>query len=223
MPVYFRVGILKEPVSALTHFAGFVAAVVGLVFIVVVSAHDGPKVTGMAIYGGALAALFLASATYHFFDLGPRGNLWLQRLDHGAIFLLIAGTYVPTLLHLLGGTWRVAMLSAVGAIALTGAIVKLAWMGCPKGLAVTLYVALGWIIVIPAHRIFPQLDAFQLVTILGGGLAYTLGAVVYLLDRPNPWPRWFGAHEIWHLFVLAGAGAHFAFIWSFVDKPYPPF
>ncbi len=222
MAVYVKVGLLKEPVSALTHFAGFVAAIVGLVFIVVFSASDPAKVTGMAIYGGALAALFLASATYHFFDLGPRGNLWLQRVDHGAIFLLIAGTYTPTLIHLLGGTWRLAMLSAVAGVAVAGAVVKLAWMGCPRWLAVALYVGLGWMVVIPARVIVPQLDAWQLVTLVGGGLAYSVGAVVYLVDRPNP-SRHFGAHEIWHLFVLAGAGAHFAFVWSFLERPIPPF
>ncbi len=223
MPVYVRIGLMKEPVSALTHFAGFLAALVGLAYITAVSAHDGTKLTGMAIYGAALATLFLASSAYHFFDLGPRGNLWLRRVDHGAIFLLIAGTYVPTLIHLLGGTWRIAMLSAVCGVAVAGAVLKLAWMGCPKWLAVTLYVGLGWMVVIPAHRILPQLDAFQLFTLVGGGAAYSLGSVVYLLDKPNPWPKWFGAHEIWHLFVLAGAGAHFAFVWSFVRLPYPPF
>lgn len=223
MAVYIRIGLMKEPVSALTHFAGFIAALVGLASLAFASAHDGTKLTAMAIYGAALATLFLASSIYHFFDLGPRGNRFLRRLDHGAIFLLIAGTYVPTLIHLLGGTWRIAMLAAVGGVALAGAVLKLAWMGCPRWLAVALYLGMGWMVLIPAHRILPQLDAFQLSTLVTGGAAYSLGSVVYLLDRPSPWPAHFGAHEIWHLFVLAGAGAHFAFVWSFVGQPYPPF
>ena len=118
----------KEPLNALTHFVGFLAAIVGLVTFVLLSKNDGPKVAGMAIYGGSLVALFLASSTYHFFDLGERGNRWLRRLDHTAIFLLIAGTYIPPLIHTLDGAWRVAMISVVGGLAVIGTLFKLVWI-----------------------------------------------------------------------------------------------
>ena len=107
-PVFF-----KEPVSALTHFLGFLGALGGSGLLLHFSSHDPVKFTGMAVYGVTLAALFLASSVYHFVDAGPAGNRWLRRLDHAAIFLLIAGSYVPPLLHLLDGAWRFGMLLAV--------------------------------------------------------------------------------------------------------------
>jgi hemolysin III len=213
----------KDPVAWATHFAGLVGAIVGLVLLVVHTAHDAAKVTSMALYGGSLVALFAASVTYHFLDLGERGNRWLRRVDHAAIYLLIAGSYVPASMHLLDGGWRVSILSVVGGLALFGILFKVVWIDAPAWLSTLLYVALGWLAVIPAYRIFPQLDAPTLALLLAGGLAYTVGAVVYLKRWPDPWPRLFGHHEIWHLFVLAGATAHFGFNWGLVGQRVPPF
>jgi hemolysin III len=223
MSVNRRVRLFKDPVSALTHFLGFLGAVVALVFLVVATAHDGPKVTGMALYGASLISLFLASTAYHFLDLGERGNRWLRRLDHGAIFLLIAGTYIPPILHLLDGAWRISMLSTVCGLALVGAAFKMAWVNCPNWLSVGLYLTLGWIVVVPGYKILPQLPAWPLGWLIAGGVAYSIGAVIYALKWPDPWPKRMGHHEIWHLFVLAGAFAHFVFSWWLVDFPRPPF
>ncbi|MEK6606493.1 MAG: hemolysin III family protein [Myxococcota bacterium] len=223
MSIEVRFRILKDPVSAATHFAGFVAAVVGLVFLVVSSAHDPPKVTAMAIYGCTLVALFLASALYHFLDVGERGNRWLKRVDHVAIFLLIAGTYVPALLHLLDGPWRVAMLSAVGSLALAGVLLKIVWIGCPDWLSTALYLALGWIVVIPAHRMVQRLPPGSMAWLFAGGAAYTVGAIIDVVRRPHPWPPAFGHHEIFHMFVLVGAAAHYFFVVRLLEVAVPPF
>lgn len=214
---------LKDPVSAGTHMAGCAAGVVGLVLLVLFSAGDAPKTAAMAIYGGALVALFGASSLYHGLDLGTRGNLWLRRLDHTAIFLLIAGSYVPPLFHLLEGTWRTAMLSAVGGLTALGILFKLVWVDCPRWLSVGVYLTLGWIVLIPAHKIFPQLTPAAAAWLVAGGLAYSVGALVYVRRWPDPVPDRFGFHEVWHLFVLAGAAAHFGFTWQLLDAPYPPF
>ena len=216
-----RIRLFKDPISALTHFIGFLAAVAGLVVLTSLSAHDSVKVIGMAIYGSTLVALFLASSVYHFFDIGTRGNRWLRRLDHACIFLLIAGSYVPPLLHLLDGAWRISMLVLVGGLALVGAIFKIAWIDCPGWLGTAMYLALGWIVLIPAPLILPQLSTAAFGWLLAGGLAYTVGAVVFVLERPDPWPNRFGHHEIWHLFVLAGASAHFLFTTTLIDTPIP--
>ena len=218
-----RIGLFKEPVSALTHFAGFVAALAGLGFLLFSSRENGPKQAAVAIYGVSLAVLFLSSSVYHFLDLGERGNRWLRRLDHGAIFLLIAGTYVPALTLLLGGTWRVVMLSVVATLAVLGLAFKLAWVDCPGWISTSLYLAMGWLIVIPGYRMLPRLSAWPLSWLVLGGMAYTVGALVYLFEWPDPWPRKMGHHEIWHLFVLAGAFAHFVFVASLLDLPLPPF
>ncbi len=213
---------LKDPASALTHFAGLILAALGLGLLAALTLDDHLKMASMVGYALSLVAVFLSSTAYHAFDLGTRGNLWLQKIDHSAIFLLIAGTYAPALLHLLDGTWRVAMFAAVFGLALAGVLLKLLWIDCPTWLSVGLYVGLGWIALIPSGLILPQLEWVQLLTLLTGGLAYTIGAVVFALEWPDPWPERFGHHEVWHLFVLAGAGAHFWFVLTLVGQSYPP-
>lgn len=212
----------KDPWSAATHFAGFLAAVVGCVFLVVLS--DGSaKVTAMALYGGSLVALFLASSLYHFLDLGHRGNRWLKRLDHSAIFLLIAGSYMPPIIHLLDGAMRITLLSVVGGIAVIGVLVKLLWIDAPTWIGLSLYLTLGWIVVVPIGWMLPRMAAESLALLVGGGLVYTAGAVVYAKQWPDPWPARFGHHEVWHLFVLGGAALHFACMFTLLDAPVPGF
>ncbi len=213
----------KEPASAYTHFAGVAGGIVGLVVLVVVSAGDAPKTVGMTLFGGTLVLLFLASASYHFFDLGERGNRWLRRIDHSAIFLFIAGSYVPPLIHTLDGAWRISMLSVVGGLAVAGVVMKLFWLGGPRWLTTAFYLALGWVLVVPAYQVLPRLTVNGLIWVTLGGLIYTAGAVVYARKRPDPLPGVFGFHEVWHLFVLAGAACHFVFMLDLVRQPYPPF
>jgi len=223
MAVDVRFKILKDPVSWATHFVGLLASIVGVVFLLIHSAHDTAKVTSMAIYGSSLVVLFGASATYHFLDLGERGNRWLRRLDHCAIFFLIAGSYVPATMHLLDGAWRITILSVVGGLAAAGILFKIVWIDCPDWLGTLLYLILGWIAIVPAYRMFPQLDVVPLVLLIAGGLAYTVGAIVYVKEWPDPWPRVVGHHEIWHVFVLAGATGHFFFMWDLVGRSIPAF
>jgi len=213
----------KDPWSAATHFAGFLAAVVGLVFLVLPPDQGPAKVTAMALYGGSLVALFLASSVYHFLDLGHRGNRWLRRLDHSAIFLLIAGSYMPPIIHFLDGPMRITMLSVVGGIAVAGVLVKLAWIDSPTWLSLALYLALGWIVLVPIWWMLPHMAASTLALLIAGGVAYTVGAVVYAKQWPDPWPAVFGHHEVWHLFVLAGAGLHYACMFTLLDAPVPAF
>jgi len=218
-----RLRVFKDPWSSTTHFAGFWLALGAAAVLVSRAAGDLPRTTGMAIYGASLVALFLASSFYHFLDLGPRGNRWLKRLDHSAIFFLIAGTAVPTLLLVLQGNGRLLVLALVLGLAAAGALVKIFWIDCPDWLGMGLYLGLSAVVVVTGHRIVPQLSGGALAWLVGGGLAYLLGAAVYSRRWPDPWPGRFGHHEIWHLFVLIGAGAHYAFTWSLVGRSFPPF
>jgi len=213
----------KDPWSAATHLVGFLAAVVGLVYLVVPSAHSPSKVTAMALYGGSLVALFLASTLYHFFDLGHRGNRWLKRLDHSAIFLLIAGSYMPPLFHYLDGTMRIAMLCVVGAVAVAGVLIKLFWIDSPTWLSLSLYLSLGWLVLVPAAWMLPRMANDSLALLIAGGLTYTAGAVVYGKRWPDPFPDRFGHHEVWHLFVLGGATLHYFCMVTMLDVPVPGF
>lgn len=213
----------KDPWSAATHFVGFLAAVVGLICLVVPAAHSASKVTAMALYGSSLVVLFLASTVYHFFDLGHRGNRWLKRLDHSAIFLLIAGSYMPPVFHLLDGAMRITMLAVIGGTAALGVLVKLVWIDAPTWLSMALYLALGWIVVIPLGWMLPRMATGSLALLVAGGLAYTVGAVVYTKRWPDPWPDTFGHHEVWHLFVLGGAALHYGCMFSLLAAPVPAF
>jgi hemolysin III len=223
MPTAAKVRFFKDPMSAATHFGGFLAAIVGLVVLIAESAHDAPKLVSMAIYGATLVALFAASSIYHFFDLGEAGNKWLRRMDHVGIFLLIAGSYVPSLVHLLEGNWRIGMLVGTGVLTVLGIAFKLLWVDCPTWLSAGIYLVLGWSVLVPAHLILPQLSMVELGWLVAGGLAYSGGAVIYVAKRPDPWPGVFGHHEVWHLFVLAGAALHFGFMVQLMDFVVPPF
>jgi hemolysin III len=218
-----RFAVNKDPWSWITHFAGMLASIAGCLYLVLWSAEDPTKATAMAIYGGSLVLLFAASTAYHFFDLGHERNELLRRVDHLGIFLLIAGSYVPALVHLLDGTWRIATLATVATLCLIGAIAKMAWLDAPVWLSTAVYLAIGWFGVIPAFKMVPLLDWGSIACLGLGGLAYTLGAVVFVRERPDPWPDVFGHHEVWHLFVLAGAAGHFAFAVRMLEQPIPAF
>lgn len=213
--------IFKDPVSASTHFVAMLMAFLGTYYLLWEAADSTAKAVAFSLYGLGLIGVFFASSVYHFFDFGENVNRWLQRLDHSAIFVMIAGSYVPMLLHYLSGSWRFWMLVAVGIIALAGIIFKTLWIDAPTWLGTGLYLAMGWLVVVPAHIMFPAVGAQVMTWLVIGGLAYTVGAVIYATERPDPWPTVFGHHEIWHLFVMGGAGAHFMAMVHVLPVPVP--
>jgi hemolysin III len=125
------------------------------------------------------------------------------------IFVLIAGTYTPFCLLALDSGWRVGLLCVVWGLALCGIVFKLLWMSAPRWLSVALYLGMGWVAVIVAPALFQAVPPGGMALVLGGGLVYSVGAIVYGLRRPNPWPRALGFHELWHLFVVVGSACHF--------------
>ena len=200
---------LREPVSGLLHLAGAVLAGVGSVLLLTTVAGRPDRLVAFGVFGGSLVALYGASALYHLLPLSPSGVARLRRVDHITIFGLIAGTYTPVCLLALDGGWRVGLLGAVWGLALCGVLLKLLWMDAPRWLSVALYLAMGWLAVIAGSAIFRAVPAGGVAWILGGGLVYSVGAVIYGLKRPDPLPGVFGFHELWHLFVLAGSACHF--------------
>jgi hemolysin III len=161
------------------------------------------------VYGASLFTLFAVSALYHRPSWTPRARLLMRRLDHSAIFVLIAGTYTPFCL-LLGGARGEALLALVWGGAALGVIREIVWVRAPKALVAALYVALGWVIlpVLPALRAL--LGGAGVALLAGGGLLYSAGAVVYATRRPDPFPRVFGYHEVFHALTIAAAALHFA-------------
>lgn len=210
--------ILREPVNGLTHLAGGLLAVAGLVVLLVGAAGAGrpDQLVAFGIFGLSLICLYAASALYHLLPLSPAGVARLRRLDHMSIFALIAGTYTPFCLLVLEGGWRWGLLGLIWGLALGGVLLKLVWMDAPRWLSVLIYLGMGWIAVIAGPALFRALPAGGIAWVLAGGLVYSAGALVYGLKRPNPVPGVFGFHEVWHLFVLAGSACHFWAVLEYV-------
>jgi hemolysin III len=202
---------LREPVNGLTHAAGGVLAFVGLFVLVASAASAGrmDQIVAFGIFGLSLVALYIASSLYHLLPLSPAGVARLRKLDHVAIFVLIAGTYTPFCLLALDGGWRWGVLAIAWGLALCGASLKLLWMEAPRWLSVLLYLGMGWVAVAAVPALLRTLPAGGMAWVLAGGLTYSAGALVYGLKRPNPIPGAFGFHELWHLFVVAGSACHF--------------
>ena len=179
----------------------------------VIAAPNGKATLAAAIYALAVTGLLTTSATYHRIDWRrPRARAWMRRLDHSMIFVLIAGTYTPFSLLVLDGSLATAVLIVVWAGALGGIVLNLVWITAPKWLTATVYVALGWVAVIAMPQLADRLGALGVSLLMGGGLLYTAGAIVYAARRPDPAPAVFGYHEIFHALVLAAAAAHFAVV-----------
>jgi len=173
------------------------------------SAGRTDQIVAFAIFGLSLIALYSASTLYHLLPLSPPSVARLRRVDHMMIFVLIAGTYTPFCLLALDGAWRVGLLSVIWSLAVCGILLKLFWMEAPRWLSVTLYLGMGWVAVIAAPALLLAVPTGGMSWVLGGGLLYTAGALIYALKRPNLMPGVFGFHELWHLFVVAGSACHF--------------
>jgi hemolysin III len=209
---------LREPVNGLTHAAGGVLAFVGLFVLVASAASAGrmDQIVAFGIFGISLVALYIASSLYHLLPLSPAGVARLRKLDHVAIFVLIAGTYTPFCLLALDGGWRWGVLAIAWGLALCGASLKLLWMGAPRWLSVLLYLGMGWVAVAAVPALLQAVPAGGIAWVLAGGLTYSAGALVYGFKRPNLIPGAFGFHELWHLFVVAGSACHFWAVLRFV-------
>ncbi|MBI4728732.1 MAG: hemolysin III family protein [Acidobacteria bacterium] len=178
----------------------------------VLAARRGTVRFAVAVYALSLAGLFGSSAAYHRLDWSARALRRMRRLDHSMIFLLIAGTYTPFSMLALHGAWRIAVLAGVWAGAIAGIVLKLVKIDGLRALGGTLYIALGWIAVIALPQMVRGLRAVPGALIVAGGVLYTAGAVVLLRRRPDPNPRVFGYHEIWHSMVIGASACHYAAI-----------
>ena len=165
--------------------------------------------TGSAIFAGTAALLFTVSAVYHRGRWSPRAWAFLRRFDHANIFLLIAGSYTPFTLLLLEGRSRVELLSIVWGGALLGVLFRVFWSGAPRWLYTPVYIALGWAAIFYSDEFMAAGNVAVFALVLVGGALYTLGGVVYGLRRPDPFPSWFGFHEVFHALTVLAFAAHY--------------
>jgi len=195
--------------------AAFVAAPASLML--VVTARGPVAQYGAAVYGASLFTLFLVSTIFHRPTWSPGVRSWIGRLDNSAVFLFIAGTYTPICL-LLGGSEGHGLLSVAWAGAVLGIVLTLAWPNAPKPLMAGIYVLLGWVFAPALAGLRIAMGGEGVGLLILGGLAYTTGALVYALRRPDPLPRVFGYHEIFHLLVIVGAVCHFLVVRGAVSR-----
>ncbi len=211
---------IKDPGSAITHFIGMLMAIFAAVPLLIKAAHEPSRiyVVSIAVYAASLILLYAASTTYHTFNRSEKLNTILKKVDHMMISVLIAGSYTPICLLVLGGKTGILLLSIVWGIALIGILIKAFWVYCPKWVSSVLYIGMGWTCVLAFTQILNSMSPAAFGWLLAGGIIYTAGGVIYALKLPifNSRHKYFGSHEIFHLFVMGGSACHFVVMYAFV-------
>jgi hemolysin III len=206
----------KPKLRGWMHLATAPLALAGGIVLIIMS-PDATTRWGSALFSASALVLFTVSAVYHTGSWSPRVWAFLRRFDHANIFVLIAGSYTPLTLILLEGTQRTVLLATIWASALLGVLFRIFWTDAPRWLYTPIYIAMGWVAIVflpdfahgAAERLGGDVGTAVMVLIAAGGALYTLGGVVYGFQRPNPWPRWFGFHEVFHTFTILAFVTHY--------------
>jgi hemolysin III len=198
-----------------SHQAAFFSAL-GACSVLLLNAHGSRTVVATIIYSLSLIGLFGISALYHRPTWPPKQRMWMKRMDHAAIYILIAGTATPICLLALSPIAGIKLLQLIWGAALFGIIQSLFWVTAPKWVSSILYVTVGSLVVPFLPELKAALSMNDVWLILTGGVVYVIGAIIYALRKPNPNPNFFGYHEIFHLLVIAGAGFHFLVIYKLI-------
>jgi hemolysin III len=202
----------KPRLRGVTHqWAFFISLALGVVL--VITAPAGKATAAAAVYAACVALLFGSSALYHRVNWrSAAARRWMRRLDHSAIFLLIAGSYTPFALLVIEGSLADVILLVIWGGAALGIFLKLVWIDAPTWLVTTIYVALGWVVVVATPDLLDELGLTAVSLVGLGGLLYTAGALVYALRRPDPVPMVFGYHEVFHVLVILAAALQYAVV-----------
>ncbi len=195
-------------------------AIFAAVPLIIKAAHEPGRIylISIIIYAASLILLYAASTTYHTFNKSEKINTLLKKIDHMMISVLIAGSYTPICLLVLGGKTGFILLAIVWGIAIVGILIKAFWVYCPKWVSSALYIGMGWTCVLAFTQILNSMSAAAFGWLLAGGVIYTAGGVIYALKLPifNLRHENFGSHEIFHLFVMGGSTCHFIVMYAFV-------
>jgi hemolysin III len=207
----------KPRLRGVLHQVAFMIALV-LAPLLIVGADGGRPRLAAAVFAASVAACFGASALYHRVTWSPSARLWMRRIDHAGIYLLIAGTYTPVSLLVLRGAWRPVVLTIVWAGAVAAIVLKFVWVAAPKWLAAAIGLALGWVAVVALPQLIAKADPAAVILLVAGGLAYTAGAIVYARRRPDPAPAVFGYHELFHALTIVGVACQYVAIAFFIVR-----
>lgn len=211
---------LKDPGSAITHFIGMMIAIAAAAPLLLKASRE-PGIAhtiALSIFILSMILLYASSTIYHTLDISPKVNKLLRKMDHMMIFILIAGTYTPVCMVVLGDRTGWAMLALVWGIALAGILIKAFWITCPKWFSSVIYIAMGWVCVLSFSKLVHSMAPAAFGWLLAGGIIYTIGGVIYALKLPifNSRHKNFGSHEIFHLFVMGGSLCHYIMMYQFV-------
>jgi hemolysin III len=211
---------IKDPGSAFTHFVGMAAACGAAMPLIFKAFTDSGVVSGIScsVFMASMILLYAASTAYHTFDISDKVNLILKKIDHSMISVLIAGSYTPVCLLVLDRSIGIPLLLFVWCVAAAGIIIKLFWVTCPRWFSSILYIGMGWACVAAFGMLFERLTLAAFLWLLAGGIFYTVGGVIYALKLKvfNSKHKYFGSHEIFHVFVLLGSLCHFVFMFCYV-------
>lgn len=211
---------IREPGSAITHFIGMLMAVFAALPLLIKAGVSGSSLTviAMAVFAASMILLYGASATYHSVSVSDRVLRVFRKIDHMMIFVLIAGSYTPVCLIVLGGNLGYTLLAVVWGIAVAGMLVKALWITCPKWFSSVIYIAMGWVCLGVFGQLWNTLPKAAFLWLLAGGIIYTVGGIIYALKLPifNTRHENFGSHEVFHLFVMGGSICHFIFMYQYV-------
>lgn len=211
---------VKDPGSALTHLIAMILAILAATPLLVRAASVPGRlhVAALAVFICSMILLYAASTVYHTFDISAKVNKLLKKIDHMMIFILIAGTYTPVCLIVLGDSSGYRLLGLVWGIAALGILINALWINCPKWFSSLIYIGMGWICVTALKQIVAALTPAAFGWLLAGGIIYTIGGVIYALKLPlfNSQHKNFGSHEIFHLFVMGGSVCHYVMMYGYV-------
>ena len=207
---------IKDPFCGVSHGVGALLSIAALAVLLVLARGRVLHLASFAVYGASLIVLYSSSALYHSMRVSPNAEARLQKLDHCAIYLLIAGSYTPVCLVALGGAWGWGLFAAQWTLAIAGIACRLIWRDAPDWLRVVLYILMGWMVVVALSPLRASLSSAGVAWLLAGGVVYSVGTLIFALDKPHLWPGRFSAHDLWHLFVLGGSACHFVVMARFV-------
>jgi len=207
---------IKEPYCGLSHLTGAVLSLAGLIALLILARGQPWQTISFAIYGTSLVLLFTASGLSHSIRCSTEQEAFLDRLDYAGIFLLIAGTYTPICLVNLRGPWGWSLFAAEWSLAIAGICVVFIRRWHNTRVRVLIYLLMGWLVLIAVPIVVAKLPMGGVAWLIAGGVVYSLGAIVYLSNRPNLWPGRFHAHDLWHSMVLVGSACHFVVMACYV-------
>lgn len=209
---------IKEPINAFTHFLGFLMSIPIMITLTMKAYQNASLLSVIAflIFGISLLLLYGASTIYHTLNISQKGTALLRRIDHMMIFVLIAGTYTPVCLIPLRGNWGWTLFIAVWGFAFAGILLKIFWLNAPRWFSTLLYVVMGWLVLVAFVPLERAIPIGGIVLLASGGIVYTIGAVIYAVKWSKLKLKYFGFHEIFHLFVMGGSALHVLFMFQYV-------